>query len=99
MAAPSVKIMDPLSEPLSTAPRKSPFVRARESWAALPSQERTRLGRCLVFTGFLVLAFILPLSSLIRYSLGKELHSHIILIPAISAWMLKINWAGLPRDY
>jgi exosortase C (VPDSG-CTERM-specific) len=91
--------MDPQPKTQSPAVRKSSLARLREYWAALPVPERSRLKRCLLFVGLVIIAFIKPLCSLMAYALSKELHSHIVLIPFTALWLLNVRWNELPRDY
>src|SRR5205814_9538342 len=53
----------------------------------------------IVFSGLLVACFIFPLFSLFTYVAGTELHSHIILVPFISGYLLYLRRAKLPRQY
>jgi exosortase C (VPDSG-CTERM-specific) len=53
----------------------------------------------LIFGIFLVAAFSKPLFSLAVYVAGEELHSHILLIPFVSAYLIYIRRHALPRDY
>src|SRR6266446_3411745 len=53
----------------------------------------------LIFGVFLVAAFGKPLFSLAVYAAGEELHSHILLIPFVSAYLIYIRRHALPRDY
>ena len=60
--------------------------------ATLPKAPFRRFA--LAATG-LTLAFILPLDHLIHFALGDDLHSHILLIPFISlylVWLRKSDW-------
>jgi exosortase C (VPDSG-CTERM-specific) len=47
----------------------------------------------------LVAAYSRPLFSLAIYAAGEELHSHILLIPFVSAYLIYIRRHALPRDY
>ena len=53
----------------------------------------------LVFGIFLVAAFSKPLFSLAVYAAGQQLHSHILLIPFVSIYLISIRRHALPRDY
>jgi exosortase C (VPDSG-CTERM-specific) len=53
----------------------------------------------LIFGIFLVAVFSKPLFSLAVYAAGEELHSHILLIPFVSAYLIYIRRHALPRDY
>jgi exosortase C (VPDSG-CTERM-specific) len=59
-------------------------------------------GRVKLFIGFaglLVACFIVPLFSLFAYAAGTELHSHILLVPFISGYLLYLRRAELPMQY
>jgi exosortase C (VPDSG-CTERM-specific) len=51
------------------------------------------------FTFILGLAFIRPFVDLIGYAVQTDLYSHILLIPFISAYLILIQRAQLPKDY
>lgn len=51
----------------------------------------------LLGAGLVVLAFVKVLYDLFRYGLATEIHSHVILIPIISAYLVQQDWAKLPR--
>jgi exosortase C (VPDSG-CTERM-specific) len=53
----------------------------------------------LVFGVFLVAVFSKPLFSLAVYASGQDLHSHILLIPFVSAYLIYIRRHALPKDY
>lgn len=55
---------------------------------AAPAAERKRLLGFLGFTAGLSLVFIQPLGGLIRYALHTPLHSHALLIPFISVYLI-----------
>ena len=65
---------------------------------AIPSRSR-RIKLGIAFTGLLVACFIVPLFSLFAYAVRTELHSHILLIPFISGYLLYLRRAELPRQY
>ena len=44
-----------------------------------------------IFTVCLILAFGKPLFDLLRYSLGSEMYSHILLIPVVSAYLIWVK--------
>ena len=67
----------------------SPFARRSH----LPA----RLVRFLLFLTALIVCFSWPLSSLFSYALHSDLHSHIVLIPFISAYLLYVHWDKLPE--
>jgi exosortase C (VPDSG-CTERM-specific) len=58
-----------------------------------------RLIRFFVFAALLTAAFGRPLASLAIYAASTDLHSHTVLIPFISAYLIFIRRKLLPRDY
>jgi len=58
-----------------------------------------RLLGCLGSTALLTVAFIKPLFSLVVYAATTDLHSHILLVPFISAYLLRLQRDNLPREY
>jgi exosortase C (VPDSG-CTERM-specific) len=62
------------------------------------ARQRGPLG-FLIFGIVLVAAFSKPLFSLAVYAAGEALHSHILLIPFVSAYLIYIRRDALPRDY
>ena len=79
--------------------------RDRDDSSTPPSGQHTRgLRLCgpvgfLVFGVFLVAVFSKQLFSLAVYAAGQDLHSHILLIPFVSAYLIYIRRDALPRDY
>ena len=51
------------------------------------------------FCVVLMAVFAGPLVSLFRYAAGSDLHSHILVVPFISAYLLYIRWRDLPKRY
>jgi len=60
-------------------------------WRDLPRPERWRVGGCLGYFVLLTLAFIQPLTKLALYAARSDLHSHIILVPFITGYLLYIQ--------
>ena len=58
-----------------------------------------RLIGALVYAGLLVAVYSPFLVALMVYSTRTDLHSHVILIPFISAWMIYLKRDQLPRVY
>lgn len=79
--------------------------RDRDHSPTPPSGQRLRNFRLcgpigfLVFGVFLVAVFSKPLFSLAVYAAGQDLHSHILLIPFVSAYLIYIRRHALPGDY
>jgi len=79
--------------------------RDRDRSSTPPSGQHTRGLRLggpvgfLVFSVFLVAVFSKPLLTLAVYAAGEELHSHILLIPFVSAYLIYIRRHALPKDY
>jgi exosortase C (VPDSG-CTERM-specific) len=61
-------------------------------------RRRSLMGFSL-FAILLVAVFIKPLFSLMVYAAGEPLHSHIVLIPFVSAYLIYIRRSSLPTDY
>ena len=51
------------------------------------------------FAVALVLSFAQPLYALAVHAAGSDLHSHILLVPLISAYVLRLNSRRLPGEY
>jgi hypothetical protein len=66
--------------------------------AAEPSGSRRLIG-FLAFAVLLSVAFAHPLIALTTYAIGTDIHSHIVLIPFISAYLIYIQRKELPADY
>src|SRR5882672_12293960 len=49
-------------------------------------------------TAFLVLCFTVPLWKLVRFAAGDDLHSYILLIPAVSAYLVWLEKKNLPQQ-
>jgi exosortase C (VPDSG-CTERM-specific) len=69
-----------------------------EAGPVATSLHRRLLG-FLLFTAALVAAFGGILTRLMIHAAGSELHSHIILIPLVSAYLLYLRRADLPNEY
>jgi len=65
----------------------------------LDSKGRTRLIGCLGFIALLVLLFINPLFSLAIHAARSHLHSYILLVPFVSAYLIYIQRKHLPDQY
>ena len=55
-----------------------------------------RTSAYVAFLALLALAFIQPLTRLVRYAAGSDLHSHILLVPIIAAYLLYVQRESLP---
>jgi len=84
-----------------TAPDLNPDLNAGTlaGWRQLDPDQRAHLMRMLGFIGLLVLLFLQPLVSLMRHAAGASLHSHILLVPLISAYLIHLKWPELPKQY
>ena len=77
----------------------------RDQSSTPPSGQHTRDLRLggpvgfLVFGVFLIAVFSKPLLALAVYAAGEDLHSHILLIPFVSAYLIYIRRHALPKDY
>src|SRR3977135_502230 len=58
-----------------------------------------RPGGFWVFAVFLIAVFSKPLLALAVYAAGEDLHSHILLIPFVSAYLIYIRRHALPKNY
>ena len=61
------------------------------TWRILSRSQRVRLSGCAGCLAFLTLLFIQPLTRLVLYASHSDLHSHILLVPFISAYLLRIS--------
>jgi len=68
----------------------------RAAWQSLPRPERLRISGWAVWIVAATLAFVQPLSQLIALAGDNELHSHIPLIPVVTAYLLWIQRGTLP---
>lgn len=60
---------------------------------------RTRRRAAIICAGILTLIFVQPLCELVRYAAGNDLHSHILLIPFVSVYLLHIRRKALALPY
>ena len=67
-------------------------------WRDLPRPRRSRVGGCAGYFVLLTLLFIQPLTRLMLYAAQSDLHSHILLVPFITGYLLYIRREGFP-DY
>ena len=63
------------------------------------SRMNRRVFVFLLFTAALIAAFAKVLGSLTIHALGSQLHSHVILIPFVSAYLLYLRRRELPNKY
>jgi exosortase C (VPDSG-CTERM-specific) len=61
------------------------------AWGHLPRSQRLRIAGALGFVTLATLLFGEPLVGLFRHALGNNLHSHIPLVPLISAYLLYVR--------
>jgi exosortase C (VPDSG-CTERM-specific) len=66
---------------------------------ARPSRFSWRLFTFLLFTAGLIAAFAGVLVSLAVHAAGSQLHSHILLIPFVTAYLIYIRRKQLPNEY
>lgn len=69
---------------------------ARTAWRALPRPHRLAIWRWAGWIALASIAFAVPLVRLLNLALNDTLHSHIPLIPFVSAYLLFINRDALP---
>ena len=60
-------------------------------WRDLPRPQRLRVGGCVGYLVLLTLLFVQPLARLMVYAAQSDLHSHILLVPLISGYLLWIH--------
>jgi len=71
-----------------------------EDVSALPRQKQTwRLWSGVCFAIVLLVVFAWPLFMLIRYVAGSQLHSYVLLVPFVSAYLLYLRRDQLPKNY
>jgi exosortase C (VPDSG-CTERM-specific) len=68
-------------------------------WQEFPRPQRLRVAGCAGYLVLLILLFIQPLAELMLYAAQTDLHSHIVLAPFISAYLLYIQRERLPVVY
>lgn len=64
---------------------------AGAKWRDLLRLQRSRVGGCAGFVFLLTLLFIQPLTRLMLYAAQSDLHSHIILVPFITGYLLYLR--------
>lgn len=69
------------------------------AWQAMPRAQRVSIAAFLVWTALLTLAYVQPLTRLIRYARDSELLSYIPLVPFVAAYLLYLQRKDLPRAY
>jgi exosortase C (VPDSG-CTERM-specific) len=74
-------------------------VRSESIKRPLAAEDRRQLRRLIIYSALVVAAFAWHFFNLFRYTLDTELHSHVVLIPFISAWLLRLKAEELPRGY
>lgn len=68
-------------------------------WRDMPRSERTRIAGCAGYMLVLLLLFIRPLTRLMLYAVRSDLHSHIVLVPFIVAYLLYLRRRAHPAGY
>jgi Transmembrane exosortase (Exosortase_EpsH). len=68
-------------------------------WRDLPGPQRLRMVGCAGYFVLLTLAFIQPLIRLTLYAAQSDLHSHILLVPFITGYLLYIRRGRLLAAY
>src|ERR1017187_6662982 len=69
------------------------------TWWDLPRPRRSRVGGCAGYFVLLTLLFIQPLTRLMLYAAQSDLHSHILLVPFITGYLLYIRRGRLSAAY
>jgi exosortase C (VPDSG-CTERM-specific) len=57
----------------------------------------SRPSRMITASIVLTAAFALPLARLMAFAASSDLHSHVLLVPAVSAYLLRDRWRRLPQ--
>ena len=91
----AARCTDEKTEPTSGTPRTNHVLLSQ---CALHFQQNGLLW-FVAFVAVLVLAFIKPLVALATYAAGTDIHSHILLIPFISAYLIYLRRNELPKTY
>jgi exosortase C (VPDSG-CTERM-specific) len=68
-------------------------------WRNRPTPQQLRLGGCAGYCILLTLLFVQPLTRLMVYAWQSDLHSHIVLVPLISAYLLYLQRGRRPTSY
>jgi exosortase C (VPDSG-CTERM-specific) len=66
------------------------------AWQALPRPERIRIAGWIAWITAGALAFVRPLAALVVHASENSLHSHILLVPAVTAYLLFLKRRTLP---
>jgi exosortase C (VPDSG-CTERM-specific) len=69
------------------------------AWQRLPKSLRLRIGACAGCLLLLTLLFVQPLTRLIHHAAGNDLHSHVVLVPFITAYLLYTGRGRTPVVY
>ena len=69
---------------------------ALAAWRALPRPERVRLRNWAIWIAVATVAFAQPLFTLMVHASEQSLHSHILLVPFVAAYMLFTSGSALP---
>jgi exosortase C (VPDSG-CTERM-specific) len=69
---------------------------ALAAWRALPHPERVRLRNWAIWIAVVTVAFAQPLFRLMVHASEQSLHSHILLVPFVAAYMLFTSGSALP---
>jgi exosortase C (VPDSG-CTERM-specific) len=72
---------------------------AGTTWRGLSRPQRMRIGACAGYFVLLTLLFIQPLTRLILHAAQSDLHSHILLVPFISGYLLYIRRGRFSTAY
>jgi exosortase len=68
------------------------------AWRDLPRPQRRRIGGCAAYIVLLTLLFSQPLTRLMLYAAGSDLHSHILLVPLVAGYLLYVQRGSLPAS-
>ena len=80
---------------VENAAQPRPMLRARPVTELSASTQRWRnFGLAVAGLG---IAFIKPLARLLHFAIQSDLYSSIVLVPFISAWLVRLAWKSLPH--
>jgi exosortase C (VPDSG-CTERM-specific) len=65
---------------------------------AVASANKRFMGWC-IYLAILCAAFALPLRQLVTYARHSDVHSYILLIPFVTAYLIYIRWKHLSREF
>ena len=86
-----------LNQKMQSLTDKGSLTAVSGSTAKPAAPDTIRFRVFFALAGLLALCFALPIYGVVRLALGTEIHSHILLIPLISLYLLNLRRAELPK--